>query len=72
MTDKAGTVRWWIGTDDDPDKREQIVVTAKDAAKQPNRGDVTAFTVKNLLTGKHVKLRRADCGLGCQYALERA
>jgi hypothetical protein len=66
------TVRWWIGTDSDSEKGLQIVVSAVDAAKYPPHGDTRRFIVTDLLTGKRIRIRRADCGLGCQCALERS
>lgn len=67
---KQPEIRWWVGTEPDPDKRLQIVVSAEDAAKQPRHGDTTWFTVTDTITGTEMRLRRADCGLGCQCALE--
>jgi hypothetical protein len=64
------TVRWWIGNEPNPDDRLQIVVSASDAKRQPAHGDTRVFQVTDLLTGKRMRLRRADCGLGCQCALE--
>ena len=72
MKTPAKTVRWWIGNQPDPADRLQIAVSAKDAMKQPEHGDTRRFIVTDLLTGKRIRLRRADCGLGCQCALERA
>jgi len=69
---KEPEVRWWIGTSNDPAKRLQIVVSKADAAKHPPHGDTRRFVVTDLLTGKRIRIRRADCGLGCQCALERA
>jgi hypothetical protein len=69
---KEPEVRWWIGTSNDPAKRLQIVVSEADAAKHPPHGDTRRFVVTDLLTGKRIRIRRADCGLGCQCALERA
>jgi hypothetical protein len=65
------SVRWYLGTDDNPNNREQVVISAKDAAKRPMNGDTSTFVVTDLLTRKRIKLRRADCGLGCQCAIER-
>jgi hypothetical protein len=69
---KQPEIRWWVGTQPEPEYRLQIVVSAEDAAKQPERGDASVFEVKDKLTGKRVRLRRADCGLGCMCALEIA
>lgn len=67
-----GTVRWWIEHDGPESERPQIVVSAADARRHPAHGDTRVFQVTDLLTGKRVRLRRADCGLGCQCALEFA
>ena len=64
------SVCWFIGTDPNPEDRVKIVVSASDARKQPEWGSVRPFTVTDRLTGNCVQLRRADCGLGCQCALE--
>ena len=63
------TIRWWIGTEPDPEQRLQILVSESDARKQPPRGSTRIFVVTDLLTGKYLALQRADCGLGCQCAL---
>src|SRR5579863_6705049 len=70
MPETPKTVRWWVGTDLEPEKRLQVEVSAEDAKKQPPHGVTTTFEVTDLLTNKQIKLRRADCGLGCQCALE--
>ncbi len=70
-----GSVRLWIDSEpepDEPDDRLQIVISKADAMKQPERGSTKRFVVTDLLTGKRIRLRRADCGLGCQCALKRA
>ena len=72
MMELNGTVRWWIGTESDSNERAQIVVSALDAKKHPPHGDTRTFQVKDQLTKKMVRLRRADCGAGCQCALEFA
>lgn len=70
------SVRWWLGVDGGSE-REQIVVSAADALKQPPRDSrsrkalAKPFTVTDLLTGKRIRLQRVDCGLGCMCAMDR-
>lgn len=67
--------RFWIGLQEDPDDRRQIVVSDADvrvireAMQSPTD---EPETVTDLLTGQTVTVRRADCGLGCRCALEFA
>ena len=67
------TIKLWIGTHPDPDKRSTIEVSKADYERIPERGSRSrkAVEVTDVTTGKPVKLRRASCGLPhCLCALE--
>lgn len=63
--------RLWIGSDDPPEGRRQILLDAKDNARVPSRDRTQRrVRVKDHITGKHVVIRSASCGLDCFCALE--
>jgi len=63
--------RYWIGAEDPPESRRQIVVSDADAKRMPSRDRTQKrVRVKDLLTGKMVMVRSAPCGLDCFCALE--
>jgi hypothetical protein len=63
----------YIGTEEPPDKRLVIVVSDADYERSPHhhggRHGPDVVEVTDLLTGKRVKIRSADCGAGCRCAL---
>ncbi|HVI07007.1 MAG TPA: hypothetical protein VND65_01810 [Candidatus Binatia bacterium] len=65
-------VRFWIGSEPEPDKRPQILVDQPDSVligNLPYGASSAVATVFDHLTNKRVTVRRASCGLNCYCAL---
>jgi hypothetical protein len=66
----------WIGTQDDPADRTIITVSDADYKRtfRENRLDpienAKVYRMRNLTTGKMVKIRHAPCGMICYCAME--